>query len=325
MSDSKKILITGGAGFIGSHLSEKLLKEGNGVFVLDDLSTGKRENISHLENNERFHFTKGSVLDKDLVFELVSKVDEVYHLAAAVGVKTVIEKPLESFLINIDGTRNVLEASLERKTKVLLASTSEVYGKNDNLPFSEENDRVYGSAYHSRWGYGMSKGSDEFLGLAYFREKGLPVVIVRLFNVIGPRQTGFYGMVVPRFIQQALKNEDITVYGSGDQTRCFGYVEDVIGALTGLMANSEALGHIFNIGSDQEISINDLAKKIIELTNSKSEIKRIPYAEVYGSNFDDMLHRRPDLSKIKATIGYQAKYNLEDSLKKIIDYFHASE
>ena len=325
MADQEKILITGGAGFIGSHLAEKLLNKGVEVFVLDDLSTGKMENINHLENNKKFHFTKGSVLDKGLVFDLVLKVDQVYHLAAAVGVKTIIEKPLDSFLINIEGTKNVLDAALEKKIPVLLASTSEVYGKNDNLPFSEEHDRVYGSAYHSRWGYGMSKGSDEFLGLAYYREKELPVVIVRLFNVIGPRQAGAYGMVVPRFIQQALKREDITVYGSGDQTRCFGYVEDIVDALEALMASSSAFGQIFNVGSDEEISINDLAKKIIELTSSKSKIKRIPYTEVYGPEFDDMLRRKPDLSKIKTTIGYQPKYNLEESLKKIIDYFHVSE
>jgi UDP-glucose 4-epimerase len=325
MSDNKKILITGGAGFIGSHLAEKLLSEWKEVFVLDNLSTGSLENINHLKENDKFHFTEGSVLDKELVFDLVSKADQVYHLAAAVGVKTVVEKPLESFLINIEGTKNVLDAAVERKVPVLLASTSEVYGKNDSLPFSEEHDRVYGSAYHARWGYGMSKGSDEFLGLAYYREKGLPVVIVRLFNVIGPRQSGAYGMVVPRFIQQALKGEDITVHGSGDQTRCFGYVEDVVGALAALIEAPGALGHIFNLGSDEEISINDLARKIIALTGSKSEIKRIPYAEVYGPEFDDMLHRRPDLSKIKEVIGFKPEYNLEGSLKKIIEYFHDSK
>ena len=216
MSDNKKaILVTGGAGFIGSHLTEKLLQKGEEIFVLDNLSTGSEENIKHLEDNPRFHFIKGSVLDRDLVAQTVAKVDQIYHLAAAVGVKTIIDKPLESFLVNVDGTKNVLEAADIRKTPVLITSSSEVYGKNDKLPFKEEDDRIYGSAYHDRWGYGLSKGSDEFLGLAFFREKSLPVVIVRLFNVIGPRQKGAYGMLVPRFIKQALNNEPIEVYGYG--------------------------------------------------------------------------------------------------------------
>lgn len=320
---SKKILITGGAGFIGSHLAEKLLKQGEEVFVLDDLSTGSLENINHFKNNQSFHFIKGSILDEKLTAETVEKVDEVYHLAAAVGVKTIIDKPLESFLINIDGTKNVLEVVAKRKIPILITSSSEVYGKNDNLPFKEEDDRIYGSAFHNRWGYGLSKGSDEFLGLAFFREKKLPVIIVRLFNVIGPRQSGAYGMVAPRFIKQALSGEPMTIYGDGDQTRCFGYVEDIVDALISLMGNSQAYGQIFNVGSDEEISIKDLAQKIKSLTGSESRIDFIPHSEIYGSDFEDMLHRKPDISKVKNLINYEPKFNLEESLKKIIDYFHA--
>ena len=321
-----KILVTGGAGFIGSHLVEKLLQKGAEVFVVDDLSTGSLENIKHLEDNPRFHFIKGSVLDRDLVGEAVAKVDEIYHLAAAVGVKTIIEKPLESFLINIDGTKNVLEAADIRKTPVLITSSSEVYGKNDKLPFKEEDDRIYGSAYHDRWGYGLSKGSDEFLGLAFFREKSLPVVIVRLFNVVGPRQSGSYGMVVPRFIKQALKNEPIEVYGDGGQTRCFGYVGSVVNVLIELVENKEkSYGQIFNVGSDEKISIKDLAQKILELIpESQSKIKLVPYAQVYGDNFEDMRDRQPDLARIKKAINYQS-VNLDEGLEKTIDYFRSHQ
>ncbi|MFH1423473.1 MAG: GDP-mannose 4,6-dehydratase [Candidatus Nealsonbacteria bacterium] len=318
-----KILITGGAGFIGSHLAEKLLQKGEEVFVIDDLSTGSLGNIKYLEDNPKFHFIKGSILDRDLVAEHAAKVDEIYHLAAAVGVKTIIEKPLKSFLVNVDGTKNVLEAADIRKTPVLITSSSEVYGKNENLPFKEEDDRVYGSAYHDRWGYGLSKGSDEFLGLAYFRENGLPVVIVRLFNVVGPRQSGSYGMVVPRFIKQALNNEPLEIYGDGNQTRCFGYVGSVADALIELIGNKEkSYGQIFNVGSDEKISINALAQKIIESAKSKSEIKFIPYARVYGENFEDMRDRQPDLSKIKEAINYQP-LALAESLQKTIEYFRS--
>lgn len=321
---SKRILITGGAGFIGSYLAEKLLQKGEEVFVLDDLSTGSLENINHLKNNPKFHFTEGSVLDKKLMSETIAKVNEIYHLAAAVGVKTVIEKPLGSLLNNLLGAEIVFEVAAHQRTPVLLASTSEVYGKNEDIPFREDSDRIYGSAYHTRWGYGMSKGIDEFLALAYFREKKLPVIIVRLFNVVGPRQSGAYGMVVPRFIQQALKGEALTIYGDGTQTRCFGYVDDVVDALIGLMASKEkASGQIFNVGSDKEISIKDLAQKIIGLTVSSSKINFLPYAEVYGLDFEDMLYRKPDLAKIKEAINYQPKFTLEESLKKIIDYFNA--
>jgi UDP-glucose 4-epimerase len=319
MPNNKKILITGGAGFIGSHLAEKLLADGQEVFILDDLSTGSLENIKHLKD---VHFTQGSVLDEKLVNEIVDKVDQVYHLAAAVGVKTIVERPLDSFLVNIDGTKNVLAAAAKKQIPVLITSSSEVYGKNDELPFSEEDDRVYGSIYHERWGYGLSKTSDEFLGLAYFKEKKLPVVIVRLFNVTGPRQKGAYGMVVPRFIQQALANQPFEIYGDGEQTRCFGYVKDVAGALVGLM-EKQAYGRIFNVGSAEEISIKGLAEKIKELAGSQSEMKFIPYKQVYGENFDDMRHRRPDLTAIKQVINYNPQ-SLEETLKSIIAFWRSN-
>lgn len=318
----KTILITGGAGFIGSHLAEKLLKNGEKVFIIDNLSTGSLENIAHLKKNKNFHFIKGTILNVKKIEKLVKKVNQVYHLAAAVGVKTIIDKPLESFLLNIRGTEIILDAAVKYKVPVLITSTSEIYGKNENLPFAEDSDRVYGSAYHNRWGYAMSKGADEFLALAYCREKGLPTVIVRLFNVIGQRQTGAYGMVVPRFIQQALAGKPITVYGGGDQTRCFACVCDVTEALIKLMNHPKAVGHIFNLGSDEEISIKDLAQKIKSMTGSQSKITFIPYDKVYGQDFDDMAHRKPDLSKIKATIGYQPRVNLEQGLSKIIKYYH---
>ncbi|MDO8265027.1 MAG: SDR family NAD(P)-dependent oxidoreductase [Candidatus Parcubacteria bacterium] len=319
---SKKILITGGAGFIGSHLAEKLLSQGNEVFVIDNLSTGSLKNIKHLRKNKKFHFIKGDILDKKTVEKEARKVDQIFHLAAAVGVKTVIEKPLESFLLNLKGTEIILEAASKYKLPILITSTSEVYGKNEKLPFKETDDRIYGSAYHNRWGYGLSKGGDEFLALAYYREKNLKAVITRLFNVIGPRQTGAYGMVVPRFIKQALAGDPITIYGDGYQSRCFGYIDDVVNALIILLNSPKAPGEIFNLGSDEEITIKDLAKKIIILTSSKSKITFIPHTKIFGPNFEDMLHRRPDLSKIKQFLGYKPKYSLEDSLKKIISFFN---
>jgi len=320
---AKKILITGGAGFIRSHLAEKLLQAGEEVFVIDDLSTGSLKNIAHLKNNKNFHFTKGTILSRAKLNKLAGKVDQIYHLAAAVGVKTVIEKPLESFLLNTRGTEIILDAALKYKIPVLITSTSEIYGKNDKLPFNEDSDRIYGSACHSRWGYAMSKGADEFLALGYHREKGLKAVIVRLFNVVGPRQTGAYGMVVPRFVQQALAGKPITVYGDGNQTRCFGYVDDIVNTLVKLINSPKANGHIFNLGSDEEISIKELARKVNKMAGDKSKIVFMPYEKIYGQDFDDMAHRRPDLSKIRKFIGYRPKVSLEESLKKIIAYFRA--
>lgn len=320
MNKNRLVLITGGAGFIGSHLAEKIVARGDRVFILDNLSTGKQDNIKHLLTNKNVSFRKGDVLNKSLVKNIVDQVDEVYHLAAAVGVKTVMEKPLKSWVTNIQGTENILEASLAHKIPVLIASTSEVYGKNTELPFHEEDDRVYGSVKNYRWGYAFSKAVDEFMALSFFREKELPVRVARFFNTTGPRQTGAYGMVVPRFVHQALHNEDITVYGTGQQTRSFGYVGDTTDAIIGLMENKTSAGEIYNIGSDEEISINNLAKKIIELTQSKATIKHIPYSAVYADGFEDMQRRRPDLSKIKAITNYKPSKNLDDIIKEIITF-----
>lgn len=315
---AKKTLITGGAGFIGSHLSELLLSKGDEVFVIDDLSTGSLENIKNLKKNKNFHFEKGTVLEKAKTERLARKVDRIYHLAAAVGVKTVMEKPLDSFLNNIMGTEVMLELALKYKLPFLFTSSSEVYGKSGNLPFRETSDRVYGSAYNDRWGYALSKGGDEFLSLAYYREKKLPAVIVRLFNVIGPRQTEAYGMVAPRFIKQALLGNPITIYGTGSQTRCFADVRDVVRALADLMESGKFAGQIFNLGSEEEITIKKLAQKVKSLSGSSSKITYIPYKKVYGEGFEDMAHRRPDLSKIKKAIGYRPEISLQESLKEII-------
>lgn len=316
----KTVFITGGAGFIGSYLSEKLVARGDRVFVLDNLSTGRAENIRHLRSSKNFTFVKGDVLNERLTRKMAAQADEVYHLAAAVGVRTIMEKPLESLILNMRGTEIVLKASESRKIPVLLTSSSEIYGKNTKLPFREEDDRVYGSVYNYRWGYAFSKGIDEFLGLAYFREKGVPVRVARLFNVIGPRQTSEYGMVVPRFVQQALRGKPLTIYGDGAQTRCFGDVEDVTDALIKVMAHTKSKGEVYNLGSDEEVSIKSLAKKVIELTGSRSKILHIPYTKAYKSGFEDMARRRPALLKVKKLIGYDPKYSLEGSIRKIIEY-----
>ncbi|MFQ6082608.1 MAG: SDR family NAD(P)-dependent oxidoreductase [Candidatus Aminicenantia bacterium] len=317
---NKTILVTGGAGFIGSYLADRLIQKGKEVFVVDNLSTGRQKNIEHLEKNKKFHFVKGSVLDEKLMSDLVKEVDQVYHLAAAVGVRMVLRKPLNSLLTNIKGTEIVLREAAKRKIKVLLVSSSEVCGKDDKVPFQEEDDRTYGSVYNDRWVYAFSKAVDEFLGLAYFREKKLPVVIVRLFNVIGPRQTGRYGMVVPTFVKQALQGKPITIFGDGKQTRCFADIDEVIAVLTKLMANKKAEGQVINLGSNNEISINKLAKKVKSLTGSSSKIIYVPYKKAYPDGYEDFKRRIPDISRIKKLIGYKPKVTLEESIKKIINY-----
>jgi len=316
--NNKKILISGGAGFIGSHLAEKLLKDNKEVFVVDNLSTGRLENIEHLKSNKDFHFIEGSVLDEDLMKELIGKVDQVYHLAAAVGVKKILKEPLDCLLTNIKGTEIVLKEAEKRNVKVLIASSSEVYGKGDKVPFKEQDDRIYGSVYNNRWIYAFSKGVDEFLSLAYYKEKNLPVIVVRFFNVIGPRQVGRYGMVVPTFVKQGLKGEPITVYGDGEQTRSFADVEDIIGAIIKLMDTKQAEGQVINLGADREISMNNLAKKVKELTNSSSKITHIPYAQAYPDGFEDLKRRVPDISNVRKMIGYEPKFSLEETIKKII-------
>ena len=316
-----KYLITGGAGFIGSHLCEYLLSQGHQVTALDDLSTGSLENIKSIQTNPGFQLVVDSVLNRSILESLVSKADIICHLAAAVGVRNIIENPLQSLKTNVEGTLNVLEAAVPSKQRVVLTSTSEVYGKNENIPFSEENDMVLGPTTIRRWGYACSKALDEFLALAYFSEKKVPVVIGRLFNTIGPRQTGRYGMVVPRFVGQALAGEEITVYGDGKQTRSFTYVSDVVEALYLLSQKKNIIGGVFNIGTREEITIQELAEKIKMLCRSNSRIVHLPPEEAYRDGFEDMRRRLPDLSCIKEAIGYSPKVNLNEALKKVIASF----
>ncbi|HRQ98447.1 MAG TPA: SDR family NAD(P)-dependent oxidoreductase [Candidatus Syntrophosphaera sp.] len=316
-----KILITGGAGFIGSHLAERLVEEGNQVVVIDNLSTGRLENIESIKTNGNFHYTIGSILNRELLEKLMEGVDQVYHLAAAVGVKYIIENPLLSLRTNILGTENVLELANKYKAKVLITSTSEIYGKSDKVPFHEDDDRLLGPTRISRWGYSCSKAIDEFMALAYFREKRLPVVIVRCFNTVGPRQTGQYGMVLPKFIKAALLDQPIVVYGTGKQTRCFADVSDVVGAFIKLMNTPKCVGEIFNIGTTESISIEDLAKKVKEICDSKSRIEYMSYEEAFEEGFEDMMNRMPCLDKAKEYIGYEPKYNLDDIIHRMIEYY----
>lgn len=315
-----KILVTGGAGFIGSHLSEDLLKGGHSVLALDNLSTGTYENILPIENNRHFKFIKGDILDEKLVDKSVRGVDAVYHLAAAVGVELVVKKPLESLTTNIKGSENILNKACKYKKKVLVVSSSEIYGKNVNGPLKEDDDRVLGSPLKTRWGYSTAKAVDEMLAYVYYKDKGLPTVIVRLFNTVGPRQSGAYGMVLPRFVKQALANEPLTVYGPGSQTRCFLHVKDAVWAMIKLMELLSATGEVFNVGSQEEISIEDLAKRIIEITASKSKIIYIPYDQAYEEGFEDMPRRVPDITKIANLIGFKPTVILDDIIKDVLNY-----
>ncbi|OGV96277.1 nucleoside-diphosphate sugar epimerase [Microgenomates group bacterium RBG_16_45_19] len=313
-------LITGGAGFIGSHLAERLLSRGDEVYVIDNLSTGKLENIAHLRRNPNFHFTLGSISEEHLLHPLVEKCDIVYHLAAAVGVRLIIEKPVETIETNILGTEMVLKVSNQYKKKVIIASTSEVYGKTSKVPFREDDDSVYGPTTKSRWSYACSKAIDEFLALAYFHEKKLPIVILRLFNTIGPRQTGKYGMVVPTFVQQALLNHPITVFGDGSQKRSFTYVDDVVTLTILLAEDSKAEGEVFNIGNGSEITIKELAHQVKKMTNSQSDVVLVPYDQAYERGFEDMQRRVPDISKVDKYTGFHPRTTLPESLQKIIEY-----
>ncbi|MCK4905557.1 GDP-mannose 4,6-dehydratase [bacterium] len=315
-------LVTGAAGFIGSSLVERLLsEEDNDVFAIDDFSTGSKENISHLLNNPRFHFQQGSILDKDLLKELIDKCEIIYHLAAAVGVKYIMENLIKSIRINIEGTENVLEIASHDKKKVLITSSSEIYGKSENYPFNEESDRILGPTTKLRWSYSASKATDEFLAIAYHKEKVLPIVITRLFNVSGPKQVGEYGMVIPRFVEQALKGEPITVYGDGKQLRSFIHIEDTVNGLISLMENENTNGEIFNLGSPHPVNISQLAEMVKQFTQSKSQIKYIPYRQVYGDDFEDLKYRVPDISKISKTIGFKPTKSLEDIVKDVIEYY----
>jgi UDP-glucose 4-epimerase len=312
-------LITGGAGFIGSHLAEALLTPNHQVTVIDDLSTGSIKNIEHLKGRKGFRYVIDTVFNKGLLAELVDNSDEVFHLAAAVGVRLIVESPVRTIETNIKGTELVLECANKKNKKVIIASTSEVYGKAAKVPFSEDDDLVLGPTYKGRWSYACSKAVDEFLALAYWREKKLPVVIVRLFNTVGPRQTGRYGMVVPTFVRQALHNEPITVFGDGKQSRCFAHVRDVVWALKRLAEEPRSVGEIFNIGSVEEITIGELAELVKSMIGSRSEIKFIPYDEAYEQGFEDMPRRIPDLSKIYQFIEYKPRHDIKAIIKDLIE------
>lgn len=320
----KKVLITGGAGFIGSHLAEKLLKQGASVEIVDDLSTGCIENVDRLRDQEGFSYHLDTVMNRSLMFELVDRADVVFHLAAAVGVQLIVEQPVRTIETNIRSTELVLELCAKKKKSVLVASTSEVYGKLDKPKFAEDDDLTIGSTSRSRWCYAASKIIDEFLARAYFREKGLPTVCVRLFNTIGPRQTGQYGMVVPRFIRQALQGKPITVYGDGSQTRSFTWVGDVVDCFIQLIDKPEAYGEVFNIGHTKEISIHDLAVLVKSMTGSKSEIRLVPYEEAYEAGFEDMARRLPDISKIGNLLGYAPTRDLPEMLNDVIEFEKAA-
>jgi UDP-glucose 4-epimerase len=315
-----RVLITGGAGFIGSHLTDAYLERGDEVFIIDDLSTGSIGNIAHNKKHPRFHYTIDSVQNHAIVAELVDQCDVVFHLAAAVGVKLIVESPVRTIETNVRGTEVVLAAANKKKKKVLIASTSEVYGLSENVPFREDGNLVMGATTKGRWSYACSKAIDEFLALAYWREKKLPTIVVRLFNTVGPRQTGQYGMVIPTLVKQALAGRPLTVFGDGKQTRCFGYVGDVVGALVKLMDHEDAVGQVFNIGSSEEVSIGALAERIRELTNSNSEIVYIPYDEAYEEGFEDMPRRVPDISKVGALVGFTPTTTLDGILKEVIAY-----
>lgn len=313
-----KVFITGGAGFIGSHLAERLITSGHSVSVLDDLSTGLITNLASVMDAPGFSFTRGTVLDADLVSEMVSAADVVFHLAAAVGVKLIMDEPSRSLRTNITGTENVLRAAVAEKTLTLVASSSEVYGKATKFPFNEDDDLVLGATKNHRWSYACAKMLDEFMALAYARDSDLPVIVLRFFNTTGPRQTGRYGMVVPSFVQNALDGTPLKVHGTGNQSRCFGHVADVVEALTRLMVTPEAQGQVFNIGNDQEVSIRNLAEQIIKATGSTSEIQTVPYDSVYPEGFEDMMRRQPDISKLEATIGFRPRRPLEEIVADLI-------
>ena len=319
-----RALVTGGAGFIGSHLADRLVEAGHQVTAVDDLSTGRLENIAHLEGAPGFQFVHESIMHEVVMDRLVSECDVVFHLASAVGVELIVSRPVEVIERCILGTEIVLRTAHRYKKKVLITSTSEIYGKNAKVPFSEDDDRLLGPTTKSRWSYSCAKAIDEFLALAYQKEKHLPIVIVRLFNTVGPRQTGQYGMVVPRFVQQALAGKPLTVYGDGKQQRCFGYVGDIVGALVALMQHPGAPGQIFNIGNTEEISILDLARRVIQLTNSTSTIQMVPYEVAYEAGFEDMARRIPDLRKISGLIGYKPSVSLDEIILRIANQFRES-
>ena len=316
-----RALITGGAGFIGSHLTEALLERGDTVLVLDNLSTGSIDNIIHLKGRAKFEYFVDTVENEPLLAELIDRSDVVFHLAAAVGVKLIVEQPVHTIETNVHGTEVVLKHANKKKKLVVIASTSEVYGKSEDVPFREDSDLVMGPTPKHRWAYACSKAIDEFLALAYWKERKLPVIVVRFFNTVGPRQTGQYGMVIPNFVQQALAGQPITVFGDGRQSRSFTHVADVVGALVKLVNEPKAIGQVINLGNTQEVTIQALAERVRELSGSKSPITLVPYDEAYESGFEDMPRRVPDLSKVEAMIGYKTRFTLDDILTQVIAYF----
>ena len=320
-----KALITGGAGFIGSHLAERLLEDGGDVVVIDDLSTGSLDNIEPIRSHDKFNFVEGDVRNVELMDSLVERCDVIFHLAAAVGVQLIADRPVHTIETNIGGTEVVLDVANKYGRKTLLASTSEVYGKNETVPFSEDDDIVLGSTSLSRWSYACSKAIDEFLGLAFHQQYGLEVIIGRFFNTIGPRQTGQYGMVVPRFVQRALRDEPVLIYGTGQQRRCFCYVGDVVEAVLGLINCDDAPGRVYNIGSSEELTIEALADTIIEMTGSKSKKEFVSYEDAYGRPIEDMMRRVPCQERIKETIGWEARTSLRETLQLIINSFEKAK
>jgi UDP-glucose 4-epimerase len=316
-----RVLITGGAGFVGSHIAEALLERGDEVFALDNLSTGSIDNIAHLKPHPRFHYTIDTVTNEPVLAELVDQCDVIVHLAAAVGVKLIVEAPVHTIETNVHGTEVVLKHANKKKKLVVIASTSEVYGKSTTVPFREDADLVLGPSDKHRWAYACSKLIDEFLALAYWKERRLPVIIVRLFNTVGPRQTGQYGMVIPTFVQQALAGRPITVYGDGTQSRSFTYVGDVVRAVVALIDEPRAVGQVFNIGNGNEITIVELAERIKRLTGSQSEIVKIPYDKAYEAGFEDMPRRVPDIAKVRALVGYAPTVELDEILARVVEHF----
>ena len=320
-----RYLITGGAGFIGCHLAEKLLSAGHSVTVIDDLCTGSNQNIDRLKAMRGFNYVFESIFNRHLLAELIDDADAVFHLAASVGVRLIVESPVRTIENNVKGTEAVLEFANKKQKKVLITSTSEVYGKSTKIPFTEEDDLVMGGTQKGRWSYACSKAIDEFLALAYWKEKGLPVVIARLFNTVGPRQTGRYGMVLPSFVRAALAGKPLTVFGDGTQSRCFCHVKDTVGALAKLIEHPDAVGEIFNVGSEEEISIGELAELVKAMTRSASPIQYIPYDQAYEAGFEDMQRRVPDTSKVKNLVGFRTTHNTGEIVQSVIDYFSAAE
>jgi len=316
-----RVLITGGAGFVGSHLAEALLDRGDEVFIIDNLSTGSIDNVVHLKHNPKFHYTIDSVSNEPVLAELIDRADIVVHLAAAVGVKLIVEQPVHTIETNVHGTEVVLKHANKKKKLVLIASTSEVYGKSADVPFREDADLVLGPTVKHRWAYACSKMIDEFLALAYWKERKLPVIVVRLFNTVGPRQTGQYGMVIPNFVRQALAGHPITVFGDGTQSRSFTYVGDVVSAMVALIDEPRAVGQVFNIGNGNEITIRELAEKVKKMTGSSSEIVTVPYDRAYEAGFEDMPRRVPDIRRIQALVGFRPTVELDETLTRVIEHF----